>query len=171
MIWTWLFNLKNTWTSQSSLQNISQFYCQTIGVWVSQSWLCQEINFCTTVYSALPTLQHPSISELLNNSPRLLPPRPTCIQKGKYQRSCLSLLSTMNLFSNAVYSTVMTYITIDLLTSRAFERVARLWARSASERKFVPGPTTPDQKTKRTTLRKSNITTSVQSTGKKLNLA
>ena len=58
---------------------------------------------------------------------------------------------------------------LDLLTSRAFERVARLWgrsaivrarsaserARSASERKFVPGPTTPDQKTKRTTLRKS----------------
>ena len=32
------------------------------------------------------------------------------------------------------------------------------WARSASERKldFVPGPTTPDQKTKRTTLRKSS---------------
>ena len=30
------------------------------------------------------------------------------------------------------------------------------WARSASERKLVPGPTTPDQKTKRTTLRKSN---------------
>ena len=51
---------------------------------------------------------------------------------------------------------------VDLVTSRAFERVARLWARSAivrarsaSERKFVPGPTTPDQKTKRTTLRKS----------------
>ena len=37
-----------------------------------------------------------------------------------------------------------------LLTSRAFERVAR-----ASERKFVPVPTTPDQKTMRTTLRKS----------------
>ena len=40
---------------------------------------------------------------------------------------------------------------VDLLTSRAFERVARQWARSASQ----PGPTTPDQKTKRTTLRKS----------------
>ena len=39
---------------------------------------------------------------------------------------------------------------LDLLTSRAFEREAR-----ASERKFVPGPTTPDQKTMRTTLRKS----------------
>jgi len=54
---------------------------------------------------------------------------------------------------------------LDLFTSRAFERVARQWARSAivrapsakreraSERK--PGPTTPDQKTMRTTLRKS----------------
>ena len=51
---------------------------------------------------------------------------------------------------------------IDLLTSRAFERVARSYERGAqaSEREaredpFVPGPTTPDQKTKRTTLRKS----------------
>ena len=47
---------------------------------------------------------------------------------------------------------------VDLLTSRAFERVARQWARSASERArsaSEPGPTTPDQKTKRTTLRKS----------------
>ena len=117
MICTWLFNLKNTWTSQSSLQNISQFYCQTIGVWVSQSWLCQEINLCTTVYSALPTLQHPSISELMNNSPRLLPPRPTCIQKGKYQRSCLSLLSTVNLLSKAVYSIVMTLSSTWRITS------------------------------------------------------
>ena len=50
---------------------------------------------------------------------------------------------------------------LDLLTSRAFERVARLWARSASERKFVPGPTTPDQKTKRTTLRKSKLLSSL----------
>lgn len=109
MICTWLFNLKNTWTSQSWMQNILQFYCQTVGVWVSQfSWFCQEINPGTTVYSALPTFQHPSISELLNYSPRLLPPRPTCIQKGKYQRSCLSLLSPMNLFSKAVYSIVMT---------------------------------------------------------------
>ena len=41
--------------------------------------------------------------------------------------------------------------TVDLLTSRAFEREAR-----ASE--SVPGPTTPDQKTKRTTLRKSKKT-------------
>ena len=46
---------------------------------------------------------------------------------------------------------------LDLLTSRAFERVARSYEREAraSERKFVPGPTTPDQKTMRTTLRKS----------------
>ena len=35
---------------------------------------------------------------------------------------------------------------LDLLTSRAFEREAR---------SYEPGPTTPDQKTKRTTLRKS----------------
>ena len=48
-------------------------------------------------------------------------------------------------------------VQLDLLASRAFERVARLWARSASERKLVPGPTTPDQKTKRTTLRKSSV--------------
>ena len=72
--WTigiWLFNLKNTWTSQSWMQNISQFYCQTVtGVWVLQfSWFCQEINPGTTVYLALPTLQRLSISELLNNSP------------------------------------------------------------------------------------------------------
>ena len=41
---------------------------------------------------------------------------------------------------------------LDLLTSRAFERVARQRTRNA----IVPsGPTTPDQKTKRTTLRKS----------------
>ena len=55
---------------------------------------------------------------------------------------------------------------LDLLTSRAFERVARLWvrsaivwARSASERarSASEGPTTPDQKTKRTTLRKSML--------------
>ena len=52
------------------MQNISQFYCQTVGVWVSQfSWFCQEINPGTTVYLALPTLQRLSISELLNNSP------------------------------------------------------------------------------------------------------
>ena len=38
---------------------------------------------------------------------------------------------------------------LDLLTSRAFDREAR-----ALERK--PGPTTPDQKTMRTTLRKSS---------------
>ena len=43
---------------------------------------------------------------------------------------------------------------IDLLTSRAFEREARSYERRA--RKLVPGPTTPDQKTMRTTLRKSN---------------
>ena len=49
---------------------------------------------------------------------------------------------------NSFYCTVSI---LDLLTSRAFERVAR----NASERKLVPGPTTPDQKTKRTTLRKS----------------
>lgn len=111
-IGTWLSNLKSTWTCQSWMQNISQFYCQTVGVWLSQfSWFCQEINPGTTVYLALPTLQRLSISELLDNSPRLFPPRPTCIQKGKYQRSCLSSLSPMNLFSNAVYSTVMTYIT------------------------------------------------------------
>ena len=58
---------------------------------------------------------------------------------------------------------------IDLLTSRAFERVARSYerrARSASERaseKLVSGPTTPDQKTMRTTLRKSNSTHSSSS--------
>ena len=49
---------------------------------------------------------------------------------------------------------------VDLLTSRAFEREARSYegrARSASERKFVLGPTTPDQKTMRTTLRKSRF--------------
>ena len=36
---------------------------------------------------------------------------------------------------------------LDLLTSRAFERVARSYEREAraSERKFVPGPTTPDR--------------------------
>ena len=52
------------------MQNISQFYCQTVGVWVLQfSWFCQEINPGTTVYLALPTLQRLSISELLNNSP------------------------------------------------------------------------------------------------------
>ena len=45
---------------------------------------------------------------------------------------------------------------IDLLTSRAFERVAPSAKRGrASERKLVPGTTTPDQKTMRTTLRKS----------------
>ena len=52
---------------------------------------------------------------------------------------------------------------LDLLTSRTFERVARQWARSTivrapsakRERAFVPDPTTPDQKTMRTTLRKS----------------
>ena len=55
----------------------------------------------------------------------------------------------------ALMAPVILILKLDLLTSRAFERVARLWARSASERKFVPGPTTPDQKTKRTTLRKS----------------
>lgn len=56
-IGTWLFNSKNTWTSQSWMQNILQFYCQTVGVWVSQfSWFCQEINPGTTVYLALPTV-------------------------------------------------------------------------------------------------------------------
>ena len=47
---------------------------------------------------------------------------------------------------------------VDLLTSRAFERVARSYergARASESSTFVPGPTTPDQKTKRTTLRKS----------------
>ena len=47
---------------------------------------------------------------------------------------------------------------VDLLTSRACERVARQWAQSAIIRAgsaSEPGPTTPDQKTKRTTLRKS----------------
>ena len=49
------------------------------------------------------------------------------------------------------------FLSLDLLTSRAFEREARSYERGAlaSERKLVPGPTTPDQKTKRTTLRKS----------------
>ena len=38
-----------------------------------------------------------------------------------------------------------------MLTSRAFEREAR----ASESSSFVPAPTTPDQKTKRTTLRKS----------------
>ena len=66
------------------------------------------------------------------------------------------------------YTGQLLMLSVDLLTSRAFERVARLWARSAivrarsaSERK--PGPTTPDQKTKRTTLRKSMLSVAVTS--------
>ena len=55
---------------------------------------------------------------------------------------------------------------LDLLTSRAFERVTRLWARSAisykrrarvSEREVQESESAPDQKTKRTTLRKSTL--------------
>ena len=55
---------------------------------------------------------------------------------------------------------------LDLLTSRAFERVPRLWARSAisykrrarvSEREVQESESAPDQKTKRTTLRKSTL--------------
>ena len=42
------------------------------------------------------------------------------------------------------------WFTLDLLTSRAFER-------ERAKAGFVPGPTTPDQKTKRTTLRKSRF--------------
>ena len=66
------------------------------------------------------------------------------------------------------YSGDFVLLSVDLLTSRAFQRVARQWARSAIVRalsakrerasessSFVPGPTTPDQKTMRTTLRKS----------------
>ena len=43
---------------------------------------------------------------------------------------------------------------VDLLTSRACEREARSYERGARSA-IEPGPTTPDQKTKRTTLRKS----------------
>ena len=55
---------------------------------------------------------------------------------------------------------------LDLLTSWAFERVPRLWARSAisykrrarvSEREVQESESAPDQKTKRTTLRKSTL--------------
>ena len=55
---------------------------------------------------------------------------------------------------------------LDLLTSRAFERVPRLWARSAisykrrarvSEREVQESESALDQKTKRTTLRKSTL--------------
>ena len=58
----------------------------------------------------------------------------------------------------AVWKHVMSCL--DLLTSRAFEREARSYERGAraSERAQSanePGPTTPDQKPKRTTLRKS----------------
>ena len=66
------------------------------------------------------------------------------------------------------YSGDFVLLSVDLLTSRAFERVARQWARSAivqapsakcerasESSSFVPRPTTPDKKTMRTTLRNS----------------
>ena len=55
---------------------------------------------------------------------------------GFFSLTCLSGVLIACLFE----------VNLDLLTSRAFEREAL---------SYVPGPTTPDQKTKRTTLRKS----------------
>ena len=49
-------------------------------------------------------------------------------------------------------------IVVDLLTSRAFKRdrrSAKREARASESSTFVPGPTTPHQKTMRTTLKKS----------------
>ena len=63
---------------------------------------------------------------------------------------------TKPFFSHVVY-VIPTVEFVDLLTSRAFERDRTSAEREAraSERKLVPGPTTLDQKTMRTTLRKS----------------
>ena len=57
---------------------------------------------------------------------------------------CLSVINTDKNSLHEIWSIYLSLARLDLLTSRAFERVAR----SAS-------PTTPEQKTKRTTLRKS----------------
>ena len=82
----------------------------------------------------------------------------------------ISLASAMRSF--AIWSCPHGWI--DLLTSRALERVARQWARSTIVRApsakrerakaFVPGRTTPDQKSMRTTTcRSTSVATRVLS--------
>ena len=126
----WVNDLNLTFQFKKHV-NKSIFFAKYFAILLPDNWCLsvaimtlsgdKSLHNCTD--SALPTLQHPSISLLLNNSPRLLPPRPTCIQKGKYQRSCLSLLSTMNLFSKAVYSIVKQPLEMQRLSGRLREVV------------------------------------------------